>query len=272
LPLHETSFERRTLQVEAFAPVVKLIESDDPNAFEHCAVSITGFEKCKQGSGSVVSADENGTYIRLSPENDIDGNPHYFKNDRNEHARRHLYFSKVALGASFNKWVIAKTCNADVMGSQAYSVTDKIDGKYSYFPPNTAETMKITILTAQNAVALLTEAKAKAGSYSFDEGTSAEVAAELDSAGLGVQLTKWRDSNHECMVFNNQTGTVSFLSLKHEQLRSNMHPVLFKHLSSNNITVGEDLTIITEDHWKILAALTGVHRTREEAAIVSRHA
>lgn len=95
------------------------------------------------------------------------------------------------------------------------------------------------------------------------------VSAQLESANLGVDVARWGDSNHECMVFNNSTGNVSFLSQNPELLIKNMHPVLLKHLQTNHISIGEDLKVLSDKHWEILSALTGVSRTREEARTVS---
>ncbi|CAK9251645.1 unnamed protein product [Sphagnum jensenii] len=76
-------------------------------------VNYTGFEKCMQGSGSVAGPDDNGTYA-LSP--------HGVPNAK-------------------SRWVIAKTCNAEVMGACAYTRTDLIDSKtYVYYPPNKVHT------------------------------------------------------------------------------------------------------------------------------------
>ena len=81
--------------------------------------SFSGFEKCIQGIGSVVSEEENGIYQRLSPDQDIDGEPHYFKNDK---FPRHLYYMGLSsTNVKVDRWVIGKTCNVEVMGTQAYT-------------------------------------------------------------------------------------------------------------------------------------------------------
>lgn len=43
-----------------------------------------------------------------------------------------------------------------------------------------------------------------------------------------------------------------------------------KHLVTNEINVGEDLDRIDVKHWDILAGLTGVVRSPQETAKVSR--
>lgn len=85
------------------------------------------------------------------------------------------------------------------------------------------------------------------------------------SAGLGVELAKWRESNHECMFFNNTSGAVTFLSLDAELMKKSMHPVLRKHLEDNMINIGQDLRSTNdESYWEILSSFTGVRRSREE--------
>jgi hypothetical protein len=86
-----------------------------------------------------------------------------------------------------------------------------------------------------------------------------ELSAERSSAAFGLdsQMLKWRDSNHECALFSNATHSIFFLSFNPKKLRSNMHPLLLKHLESNNINVGEDLQTLTASHWLILSCLTG---------------
>jgi len=92
------------------------------------------------------------------------------------------------------------------------------------------------------------------------------IAAELENAGLSLEVVTWRDSNHECVFFNNQTGSVNFLGTDSNLLRRNIHPVLLKHLQSNKIVVGEDLQNLedTSKYWDVLANVTGVRRSQEE--------
>ena len=103
-----------------------------------------------------------------------------------------------------------------------------------------------------------------------EESEQAMWEAEANSMGVGSELARWKDSNHECVLFNNgESYMVKFLSLDPEQLRSTMNPVLLKHLQTSNVIVGEDLKGAEENggdlYWEILAGLTGVKRTREEA-------
>ena len=103
-----------------------------------------------------------------------------------------------------------------------------------------------------------------------EESEQAMLEAEANSMGVGSELARWKDSNHECVLFNNgESYMVKFLSLDPEQLRTTMNPVLLKHLQTSNVVVGEDLKNAEETdgdlYWEILAGLTGVKRTREEA-------
>ncbi len=171
--------------------------------------------------------------------------------------------------------MISKTCNPKEMGAQAFSsLKSNFDGKMCrIYPPNIVEAaMTITIVRAGEAPELL------AGLANLENVISGEdkketlsqvISAQLNSAGLGVELGQWRDSNHESMFFNNDTGAVSFLSLDPEILRQNMHPVLLKHLINNGINVGEDLMTLSDKHWSILSTLTDVRRTKEEVAQVN---
>ena len=88
--------------------------------------------------------------------------------------------------------------------------------------------------------------------------------------GVGSELARWKDSNHECVLFNNgDSYMVKFLSLNPEQLRRSMNTVLLRHLQTSNVVVGEDIKSAEESggdlYWEILAGLTGVKHTRKEA-------
>ncbi len=92
---------------------------------------------------------------------------------------------------------------------------------------------------------------------------------------LYVDLLRWKDSNHECILFNNENHLVAFLSMNPMKMRQAMHPSLLKHLESNKIIVGEDLsslasnnssTGISSRYCDILGGLTGVRRSVEEAS------
>ena len=103
-----------------------------------------------------------------------------------------------------------------------------------------------------------------------EESEQAMLEAEANSMGVGSELARWKDSNHECVLFNNgESYMVKFLSLDPEQLRGSMNTVLLRHLQTSNVVVGEDIKSAEENggdlYWEILAGLTGVKHTRDEA-------
>jgi midasin (ATPase involved in ribosome maturation) len=61
---------------------------------------------------------------------------------------------------------------------------------------------------------------------------------------------------------------VHFLSLDAKIMKNKMHPGLLRHLLQNNINVGADLNDLGVNHESILGALTDIHRTKAEAAML----
>jgi ABC-type glutathione transport system ATPase component len=82
----------------------------------------------------------------------------------------------------------------------------------------------------------------------------------LDSEALQDTLLRWNDSNHECLLFSNESHVVSFLSLDPKRMREKMHPGLLRHLEQNNINVGSDLNQEGMQYEQIISSLTDVHR------------
>ena len=295
--LNDALFEQRVLRGRDVQTTVKIIKHND--GYKKEAVTIDGFQNCAQGSGSVAGPDDNGLYLRVS--DDINGKAHYVKTT----PERHLYY----LATDKGRWVIAKTCNAEVMGASAYTRGNALDSKtFVYYPPNVPErNAKIKVIRAKDAVEVISrEAQRLAANHDLDVTTllgdnatycqaaptpvgnglpsssstaktaapaipSVEmIEATLEREGLNLELARWKDSNHECIIFNNNSGIVKFLSLDSSVLRNMMHPVLLKHLESNYIHVGDD-SLVTSDvdrYWDILSITTGVNRTREEAGKV----
>ena len=321
-PLEQTKFEKRMISSTNTVNVkVKKIACKNPRAYNSEAVSVEGFGVVAQGLGSVCSVHDDGAYLRLPPQEDINGKPHYYK--EGEHPR-HLYFV-IRPEKNLIFWAIAKTCNAEVMGACAYTESKKIGdttcdfttSNYKYYPPNNIEKdLRIKVVrpeddlaavvaalastpsvgnTANISSALATKSPSRSSSSSSsnnnnNSSSSSDISApstsmQIDESNdlpesyylaryeqtqLKIELARWKDSNHECVFFNNDTGIVSFLSLDKEVLKNNLHPVLLKHLESNNINVGEDLKNVndTDRYWQILSAVTGVKHTREDAARV----
>jgi hypothetical protein len=86
-PIDAVQFEKRS--VTNFLKVtvnLKFHSKDTPKE----RIELKGFENCQVGPGSMLSHEENGTYYKLPPSENIDDQPHYFKNDAHP---RHLYFA-----------------------------------------------------------------------------------------------------------------------------------------------------------------------------------
>jgi len=101
-----------------------------------------------------------------------------------------------------------------------------------------------------------------------DAGTAALEAADMATYfGFDSQMLRWKDSNHESILFSNATHTVRFLSFDPKALRANMHPLLLQHLTDNGITVGEDLnSMMSTSLWDMLSSVTGVERKLKDAS------
>lgn len=184
---------------------------------------------------------------------------HYVKTDG---PRRHLYLADFGTQAL---WVISTSCNLQYSGYMARSRLQNLDnmsGTWSYAPANNVEeNLRIRYVQSSDLQRLF----AAATPLPID----AVRTHTEDAFGLGVDnLRSWHDSNHESFFFNNRSGQVSFLSLDPEKLRQDMHPVLKQHLENNHVQIGENLKVLSDKHWEILAGLTGISRTKEEAAVV----
>ena len=93
-----------------------------------------------------------------------------------------------------------------------------------------------------------------------------EAVGVISDAELQNTLLRWNDSNHECLLFSNDSHVVHFLSLDTKVMRQKMHPGLLRHLQLNHINVGSDLNQASAPHAQILSSLTDVYRTKEDAA------
>lgn len=123
-PLDETQFVRTLQSGKAGVAVrVDLCTHVDPRAHNNEAVRVSGFQVCPAGSSA--SNGDNGLYLRLPPSEDLEGKPHYFKDDGEN--SRHLCFAvihkdscrfrrdieadRALCRCSEKYWAIAKTCN-----------------------------------------------------------------------------------------------------------------------------------------------------------------
>ena len=231
-PLNTVLFERRKLEAPGDVYVQCTVTKGH-------YVDLHGFEKAKDVGkrGVFISQHDNGRYYQLGEDQNIGGFPHYYKTDLHP---RHLYFDP-----KIERWIIAQTCNVAVMGNaHAYmhhnvplTTTDKC--RFSHFLENKIED-KMTI--------------------DFVYAEQEQEQGEKEDQGERA-LMEWKDSNHECMLFNNETGHVCFLSQNPAVLQTNMHPVLFQHLESNHIPVGQPVQ--TWDPWLLLSNITGVTRKQQ---------
>ena len=106
-----------------------------------------------------------------------------------------------------------------------------------------------------------------AGSGSSSSEERADSSAAVDKHVEDVELLKWNESNHECLLFNNERHTVVFLAADPTIVKRRLHPLLLSHLSQNQINIEgigpqESNTAMM---WRILSSITGVKRTPEEA-------
>lgn len=115
--MNQVRFEKRSVSTYLTLYVtMKIFNKGKPTEY----IEINGCEKAVMGPGSMLSAEDNGKYYRLPKDQDMDGQPHYFKNDK--FPRHLMYVIKNEAGMVINRWVIGKTCNVIVMGSQAFSL------------------------------------------------------------------------------------------------------------------------------------------------------
>jgi hypothetical protein len=186
---------------------------------------------------------DDGIYLRQPVYDDINGQPHYIRHVEGTTARRHLFFS------SNRCWVVAPQCNEDE--GSFISSQDLIH--WSYIPADRQENgCKFSIRYS--------EVGNEQKKDEMDDG---------DSSGVyNLELLPWQDSNHECILFNNEAHTVVFLSAKPSKMMSQMHPMLLRHLQQNGISVqggDEAADVSTDSLWKILSSLTGIQRSAKEA-------
>lgn len=206
-------------------------------------------------NGSCTEA-EDGLYIRQI--DDINGQPHYIKQGPNGKDRRHLFWE-----TSKGCWQVSDICNDDQGAHIMCCDSRALDGgDWQSIPPDVREKSPLFELVYAEGAVMSTE------NSTGDASLTAEQTSELAKQGLHVELLRWKDSNHECIFFNNENHLVTFLSLNPSVLRRTMHPSLLKHLENNRIVVGDDLLSVraTPQHFQdILGGLTGVVRSTSEA-------
>jgi hypothetical protein len=82
---------------------------------------------------------------------------------------------------------------------------------------------------------------------------------------LMSSIMPWNDQNHETFLFSNTNHTLAFFSKKPEVMRGHMNPSLLKFLTTNKVTVGENLDDAKADYYRLLSALTNVNRAKGDA-------
>lgn len=242
-------------------PAMKATKVKDLKGYEAEAYEIAGISNVP---GQTLSTNENGVYLRQPPEDDIAGNPHYIKlpTKSDSSDRRHLFWSQKEA-----RWQICPVCNED-QGAYALSVDKNLlTSSWRFVPSDQKErNLKFTDVTLRERE----EQKSRYGQVTSPFFNRKEE-VELDDSDIDhdmkffSRLTRWNDSNHECLLFSNENHNVSFLSLKPDVMKAKMNPMLLRHLEQNRIVVGEDLNHLNNRYHEILSALTEVKRTPEEA-------
>jgi len=285
---------------------ISMVETQDPFAFNGEAVEVKGCDLMPAGSS--LGASENGLYLRQVPQEDINGKPLYKKpdsKDRNGNSvtPRYIFMCNTNLWACST--TCNETSGVCFWSNNSNPSVVTAMKTISFFPAQERLDMRVEKLTAAQYAAFLAGAQAPAALAAAAPARAAQAAArvafgapptsssssssevidltdddekdtfeamsleaEANAMGIGAELARWKDSNHECVLFNNgDSYMVKFLSLDPEKLRESMNPILLRQLTTSHVVVGEDLQCGDggELFWEILAGLTGIKRTREEA-------
>ena len=234
--------------------------------------------------GSSASNLEDGLYLRQPDYDNVNGKPHYIKEmEGNTGIRRHLIFSTTE-----NKWKICPVCNDDegsfVISSGAtlaaqWQVTppDKAEGNASFtfatktgergwFDGHSVRKWEELLVQSEETVQIdMLAAESKNGSNDDDGAGGADGVDEDAGNYMPDDLVRWNESNHSCLLFDNEEALVSFLSSDPLAMRKSMHPGLVEFLENNHIKVGESLNELNDRHHEILNGLTGKTWTRRQA-------
>ncbi|CAE7752513.1 RNF213 [Symbiodinium necroappetens] len=213
-----------------------VVKAEHPLAFEKDAVEVRGVDEQLTGSPEEYLVPLNGMYLRQPKDENVNGYQHFVL----EKPRRHLFWDK-----GMDTWCIAHVCHSDE-GVYAKSSRASLCGPYV--------TMGRDEQVPNARVSFVTAGQESAS-------TRREPQQDED-----FPLLRWENSSHDCMLFSNRKHQVCFLSSQPTKLRISMHPGLLFLLERNHVSVGESLDALTADHTKILGCLTGVDRSREEAA------
>ncbi|CAE7456062.1 RNF213, partial [Symbiodinium sp. CCMP2456] len=214
-----------------------LVNAEHPLAFEREAVEVRGVDEQLTGSPEEYLVPLNGMYLRQPKDENVNGKAHFVL----ERPRRHLFWD-----TGMDTWCIAHVCHSDE-GVYAKSSRAALLGPYvTMGRDEQVPNARVSFVTAGE-----------------EAGAAARREPEQEE---DFPLLRWEDSSHDCMLFSNRKHQVCFLSSQPTKLRISMHPGLLFLLERNHVSVGESLDALTADHTKILGCLTGVDRSREEAA------
>ncbi|CAE7238243.1 RNF213 [Symbiodinium microadriaticum] len=219
------------------------------SAYRSETILITG---CSRIGGN-CSSTEDGVYLRQPPYDDINGHPHFIKmSDKlGEGVRRHFFYSR------FRRWIIAPQCNED----DGYFIMSE-NGQYSntwlFLPPDAPERKAQFQIIRQRGEDDVSDSKLPGIALANDS----NMADDLEEFPLfDLELLRWQDSNHECILFNNDAHTVAFLCANPTLMSKSLHPTLLRHLEQNGIRIeggsmaGDEVSL---SYWTILSALTGI--------------
>jgi hypothetical protein len=194
---------------------------------------------------------ENGTYLRQSPYDDINNHAHYIKSIEGSDVRRHLFFN-----SRENAWQICPVCTDDE-GAFGLSVSlFKYD--WNILPGDIIEkSVRITFIKVENVDSVGSREVVERGDeekrlmQTKEESFRECIALEK----LFEKTIRWRDSNHESLLFSNRNHIVSFLSMDPQKMRQQMHPRLLEFLEQNRINVGESLDELSARLFAIISLL-----------------
>ena len=259
-------------QIDSVWTTIPLYQPD--NSFKLRPVKGAEAKAAHRGEGIHVSGsrepDENGLYLRQPPYDNIGGEPHYIKQKGG--TRKHLFWDNPD-----NQWVICPQCNTDE-GTDAMSEGSNILGTWYTMPPKQLERHgEVTFVFesgAEVSAAKMREAEPEPEPEPEPElemqAHMAEPEPEPDGGDADLHATHtlkaWGDSNHEAMLFSNESHTVTFLSSDPKKMKQAMHPNLVSHLETNKISVGEGLDSLNGRFTEILGALTNIKRSAAKAA------
>ena len=229
---------------------IKCAKVRERKAYQGEAYEIKGFP----------TKDENGTYHRQPPYDDINNQPHYIKT---QGTRRHLFYSEREA-----MWQICPVCTDD---EGAFGIAQSLASRWSVMPDDIVEKSVKFVSKKHGGPSAKPKEQEEVESFFFDEAEELMIRKDEDFneflklERLFEKTKRWADSNHECLLFSNVNHIISFLSMNPKIMKKEMHPTLMEFLKGNQVNIGESLDQLSARHHEILGALTEVYREAEEA-------